>query len=109
VGTDKGKARKYLSEKKEAERKSKKSLIDRESALKPINDFAGGGIDYSGHVQETLGKASRFYVNQLKNRPEVRGAEMSAKLAGQFASKAVKRTIDDVQGIAKTLLKGFGN
>lgn len=109
MGTDKGKARKSASQKKETERKLTKSLINRESPLKPINDFEKGGVDYSGHVQETLGKASRFYVNQLKNRPEVRNAEMSGKLAGQFASKAVKRTIDDVQGIAKTLLKGFGN
>ena len=109
MGTDKGKARKSASLKKEAERKSKKSLIGRELPLKPINDFKDGGFDLSGNAQEAIGKASRFYVQQLRNRPEVRGAEVSAKIAGQFTSGAVKRTIDDVQGIAKTFLKGFGN
>jgi hypothetical protein len=77
--------------------------------LKPIDDYAKGGFDFSAYGQGAIDKASRFYIQQLRNRPEVRAGELSAKIAGQFASKAVKRTIDDVQGIAKTLLKGFGN
>jgi len=77
--------------------------------LKPIDDYAKGGFDFSAYGREATGKASRFYTQQLRNRPEVRAGELSAKLAAQFASGAVKRTINDVQGIAKTLLKGFGN
>lgn len=78
-------------------------------SFKKINDYEKGGFDLSGNAQEIVGKVSRFYGNQIKNRPEVRAAGISAKLAGQFTSGAVKRTIDDVQGIAKTILKGFGN
>lgn len=99
MAEDKGKARKSLSRQKKI----------KESYTSPINDFKDGGFDLSGNAQELIGKASQFYGKQLRNHPQVRSAENSAKLAAQFTSGAVKKTIDDVQGIAKTILKGFGN
>jgi len=62
-------------------------------------EFVGGNLQRSAKV------AADVFSKSRTANPN----ELAAKYGQQFASKAIKRTIDDVQGIAKTLLKGFGN
>ena len=86
-----------------AAEEGRKTLRGRQAAMSETVDFFVGG------AARGIGKAGQAYANQLKKRPEIRAAELSGKLAAQFASKAAETVIRDAQGAAKMIMKGFGN
>ena len=97
MGKDKGKARKSLSPKKANFQKEVTTIIEKElKSLPPVITH-----------KRTMGiakKAGRSGFDKVASQ-----VAKDVNNMAQFGSKAAKGVVKDVQGLAKMVMKGFGN
>ena len=108
MGQDKGKARRSASDKLNVERAGKKAKKINQAILGPVGEKAamagieGGrrlfkGINSTQKAsQEALNKTASYIARDVQDM-------------AQFGSKRAKEVVKDVQGLAKMVMKGFGN
>lgn len=114
MAEDKGKARKYAQGKTEAYKKETVRRADRkantfnQSILGPVgNETAKAGIKAGKTLAKGIGTTQRLSQKALnKTAKQVAG---DVKNMAQFGSKAAQEVVKDVQGLAKMVMKGFGN
>jgi hypothetical protein len=112
MGADKGKARRSASSKLNVERAGKKAQTINRAILGPIGEKAAmtglnsaknayRGLQSARKAEQGFRKAvnKRVRTNPTKNLSD----------AAQFGGKAAKNVINEAQGLAKMVMKGFGN
>lgn len=97
MGKDKGKARKSLSPKRANFEKKVTTIIEKELKSPPpvITHKRTMGIKKGGS-KSNFDKVASKVAKDVNNM-------------AQFGGKAAKEVVKDVQGLAKMVMKGFGN
>jgi hypothetical protein len=112
MGKDKGAARRSASDKLNVERAGKKAKKINQAILGPIGEKAAmTGLNAGKSAYQGFQSARSTAKGIQKTVRERANTKPSKNLsdAAQFGSKAAKNVINEAQGVAKMILKGFGN
>ena len=108
MATDRQKAMAYRQQKLIAEAAGKKADKFNSAIIGPVGyGVLKNGVKGASAVERKLESGQR-----LGNQVVKAGANdvvQKARLVNQFASQAAKTVVDDVQGVAKMFIKGFGH
>ena len=111
MGADKGKSRRYASNKLNVERAGKKAQTINRAILGPIGEKAAmSGLNnakaaYQGfqNARSTAKEIKKTVRERVRTNPSKNFSD-----AAQFGGKAAKNVINEAQGLAKMVMKGFG-
>jgi len=104
MGADKGKARRYQSQKQEViEVKKEMGMkpvikVKKEMGMKPLKNV----------IKKSFKLASKNPQRSMVDKMAKQVSKDVNNMA-QFSGKAAKEVVKDVQGLAKMIMKGFGN
>ena len=112
MGQDKGAARRSASDKLNVERAGKKAKKINQAILGPVGEKAAmAALDAAKGAIKGLSSARKAEqeVRKTVNKRVRTNPTKNLSDAAQFGGKAAKNVINEAQGLAKMVLKGFGN